>query len=90
MVSIPAAMRRLTTGATPYLEHRYVMAQILGRALFDDESVHHKNGDGLDNRPGNLELWSRWQPRGRRIIDKIEFATEILTRYAADRLRKLE
>lgn len=62
------------------------MAQLLGRPLTDDESVHHRNGQRLDNRPENLELWSRWQPRGQRVCDKIAFAVELLTRYAPDLL----
>jgi hypothetical protein len=40
----------------PKYEHRHIMEQILGRQLLTEEHVHHKNGDGLDNRAENLEV----------------------------------
>lgn len=68
-------------------EHILVMESMLGREMMPDEQVHHINANRSDNRPENLELWTRSQPSGARKEDQVKWAIKILKRYAPETLK---
>ena len=73
--------RVVMTEAGRVREHRLVMAEILGRPLRPNEEGHHRNGNRLDNRPENLELWVISQPTGQRPHELVAWAREIIELY---------
>ena len=89
-VPVPPALRHLVPpGRTKDFEHRLVMAAALGRPLTEDEVVHHRSGDRLDNSLQNLELWTTAQPKGQRVVDRLAHAWSLILRYDPDLARTI-
>lgn len=83
--------RRLTMRGHPncqkndkILEHVYVMSLYLKRPLRKGETVHHKNGNRLDNRIENLELFSHAHGPGQSVKDKMKWCREFIKQYESE------
>lgn len=59
------------------------MEYVLGRPLEPFETPHHLNGLRGDNRPENLELWTKPQLAGQRVKDLVEW----VVKYYPDQVR---
>lgn len=82
----PPEWSAMATKQGRVLEHRLVMARTIGRPLLPDETVHHKNGVRLDNRPENLELFSGNHGKHQSADDMVTDAVAVLKRYAPELL----
>jgi hypothetical protein len=80
MICAPDHPRAVSKGRYVF-EHIIVMEKMLGRYLGPEETVHHLNGIRDDNRPGNLELWTKPQPTGIRASDALARAREVIAQY---------
>lgn len=64
------------------VQHRRIMSDHMGRRLESWETVHHKDGDKLNNTLENLELWAKIHPAGQRVGDLLAFADRIKELYS--------
>ena len=78
------------------LEHRYLMAQALGRPLTMSETVHHRDGNRANNDLSNLELrrgqhgpGANLHPTQEELLERITMLFKKNT-LLSDKLRELE
>lgn len=84
-------VRSMATKSNYVAEHRLVMARVLNRPLTKREVVHHLNGDKIDNRIENLQLFPKGEhSRRHREIDKELSRAKKLNEELQERIEILE
>lgn len=68
LIAFDDPMASMADGKGYVPEHRLNLARHLGRALLPTETVHHINGDKLDNRLENLQLRQGLHGKGARFV----------------------
>lgn len=66
---IKSGYKVLTINKKAIFEHRFVMEKMLGRPLKNTETVHHIDGNKINNNPSNLELRVGAHGPGQRVED---------------------
>lgn len=76
----PHGYRVVKHGGKQMMEHRLVMEQHIGRSLTAEETVHHKDGNRLNNDISNLELWTGNHSYGVRQSDLLDARSSAFVR----------
>jgi hypothetical protein len=82
LISVPAGTPGAVQRGLVMLEHRYVMQNHLRRPLLRAETVHHKDGNRLNNNLDNLELKSGNHGSGINVIDGVLASLDWIERYS--------
>ena len=70
------------------VEHRYIMEQHLGRKLEKSEIVHHKDGNGINNKIENLEIMSWGKHNKKHGIDRRKYKNFMCSCGRADHMAR--
>lgn len=58
-----------------------VIYENTGVVIQKGQTVHHKDGNTLNNNFSNLEIWTSRHPVGQRVVDKIKWCIDFLSEH---------